>query len=74
VSDVYWETHDGHYRVRLDNQWIDVPDDAVITEPQGGKDNRVADTQLHGNLGPLLHAWQHDLIWRARIRAKEIDL
>jgi hypothetical protein len=41
---------------------------------QGGKDNRVADTQLHGNLGPLLHAWQHDLIWRARIRAEEIDL
>jgi hypothetical protein len=33
VSDVDWETHDGHYRVRLDNQWIDVPDDAVITEP-----------------------------------------
>jgi hypothetical protein len=33
VSDVDWETHEGHYRVRLDNQWIDVPDDAVITEP-----------------------------------------
>src|SRR6201996_592300 len=33
VSDVDWETHDGRYRVRLDNQWIDVPDDAVITEP-----------------------------------------
>jgi hypothetical protein len=70
VSDVDWETHDGHYRVPLDNQWIDVPDDAVIS----GKDNRVADTQLHGNLGALLHAWQHDLIWRARIRAEEIDL
>jgi hypothetical protein len=33
VSDVDWETRDGHYRVRLDDQWIDVPDDAVITEP-----------------------------------------
>ena len=33
VSDVDWESHDGHYRVRLDDQWIDVPDDAVITEP-----------------------------------------
>lgn len=33
VSDVDWESHNGHYRVRLDNQWIDVPDDAVITEP-----------------------------------------
>ena len=24
---------DGHFRVRLENNWIDVPDDAVITEP-----------------------------------------
>jgi hypothetical protein len=23
----------GHYRVRLENNWIDVPDDAIITEP-----------------------------------------
>jgi hypothetical protein len=33
VSDPDWESKDGHYRVRLDGQWIDVPDDAVITEP-----------------------------------------
>ncbi|WP_409411045.1 hypothetical protein [Bradyrhizobium jicamae] len=33
VSDVDWESKDGHYRVRLDGQWIDVPDEAVITEP-----------------------------------------
>lgn len=33
VSDVDWESKDGHYRVRLDGDWIDVPDDAVITEP-----------------------------------------
>lgn len=33
LSDVDWETHDGHYRVRLEGQWIDVPDDTVITEP-----------------------------------------
>ncbi len=25
--------HDGQYRVRLDGQWIPVPDDAVVTEP-----------------------------------------
>jgi hypothetical protein len=24
---------EGHYRVRLDNKWVDVPDKAVITEP-----------------------------------------
>jgi hypothetical protein len=32
VSDVDWESKAGHYRVRIDEQWIDVPDDAVITE------------------------------------------
>ncbi len=33
VADPDWETKGGHYRVRLDGDWIDVPDDAVITEP-----------------------------------------
>ena len=33
VSDADWETKDGRYRVRLEGQWWDVPDDAVITEP-----------------------------------------
>ncbi len=33
LSDIDWESRDGHYRVRLDNQWRDVPDAAVITEP-----------------------------------------
>ena len=33
VSDPDWESKDGHYRVRLEDIWIDVPDDAVITEP-----------------------------------------
>ncbi|WP_131867398.1 MULTISPECIES: hypothetical protein [unclassified Bradyrhizobium] len=33
VADPDWESHNGRYRVRLDGQWIDVPDEAVITEP-----------------------------------------
>ena len=40
VQDVDWETKDSHYRVRVpraanseDGIWVDVPDDAVITEP-----------------------------------------
>jgi len=33
VADPDWESKDGHYRVRLENKWIDVPDDALITEP-----------------------------------------
>jgi len=33
VQDVDWDTQDGHYRVRLYGQWLVVPDDAVVTEP-----------------------------------------
>ncbi|MET4624267.1 hypothetical protein ABIB83_001278 [Bradyrhizobium sp. I1.8.5] len=33
VSDPNGESKDGHYRVRVDKEWVDVPDDAVITEP-----------------------------------------
>jgi hypothetical protein len=33
VADPDWESKNGHYRVRVDSEWIDVPDDAVITEP-----------------------------------------
>jgi hypothetical protein len=49
VSDVDWESDGGHYRVRLQGQWIEVPDDAVITEP-----NRVGRTMvwpMYGTLG-----------------------
>jgi hypothetical protein len=40
VEDADWESKDGHYRVRVpvaveaaDAIWVDVPDEAVITEP-----------------------------------------
>jgi hypothetical protein len=33
VQDVDWDTQDGHYRVRIQGEWIVVPDDAVVTEP-----------------------------------------
>jgi hypothetical protein len=49
VSDPDWESKNGHHRVRIDNQWIDVPDDAVITES-----NRVGRTMVwpfRGSLG-----------------------
>jgi hypothetical protein len=49
VSDVDWETAGGHYRVRLDGVWIEVPDEAVITEP-----NRIGRTMvwpIRGYLG-----------------------
>ena len=43
VSDVDWESKGGHYRVRLENNWIDVPDEALITEP-GRENDGVAAT------------------------------
>jgi hypothetical protein len=33
VQDVDWDTQDGHYRVRVQGEWIEVPDAAVVTEP-----------------------------------------
>jgi len=33
VADPDWESKDGHYRVRLENKWFDVPDRSLITEP-----------------------------------------
>ena len=33
VEDPDWNISDGHYRVRIDANWYDVPDDAVIAEP-----------------------------------------
>ena len=49
VADPDWDSKDGHYRVRLENNWVDVPDDAVITEP-----NRAGRTMvwpIRGHLG-----------------------
>ena len=33
LSDVDWQSNDGHYRVWLDGEWHDVHDDAVIKVP-----------------------------------------
>lgn len=49
VTDPDWDSKDGHYRVRIDGEWINVPDDAVITEP-----NRAGRTMvwpIKGSLG-----------------------
>jgi hypothetical protein len=55
VSDVDWESANGHYRVRLDNEWVDVPDEAVITEP-----NRIGRTMvwpIRGYLGTTIRCF-----------------
>jgi hypothetical protein len=33
VDDADWEAKDGHYRVRIDGEWVDVPNDAVVDGP-----------------------------------------
>ncbi|MGY8676872.1 hypothetical protein Q2941_03525 [Bradyrhizobium sp. UFLA05-153] len=33
LSEVDWESKNDHYRVRTGGEWWDVPDDAVIKEP-----------------------------------------
>jgi hypothetical protein len=33
LDDIDWESKDGKYRVRLNGQWVDVPEDAVIDGP-----------------------------------------
>lgn len=39
LADVDWESKDGHYRVRVDGTWWDVPEGAVISTPN--KDGRA---------------------------------
>ncbi len=33
LTDLDWDTRGGHYRVRIDGEWVDVPDEAVVTGP-----------------------------------------
>jgi hypothetical protein len=41
LDDVDWDSKGGHYRVRLEGEWIDVPDAAVIDGP-----NRAGPTMV----------------------------
>jgi hypothetical protein len=50
VSDVDWESKDGHYRVRLEGRWIDVPDEALITEPNRAGRTMVWPLRFNGQI------------------------
>jgi hypothetical protein len=55
LSDVDWESHGGHYRVRIEGDWVDVPEEAVITEP-----NRIGRTMvwpIRGYLGVTIRCF-----------------
>jgi hypothetical protein len=50
LDDVDWESKDGHYRVRLRNEWVDVPDSAVIDGPNQAGPTMVWPYYLNGEL------------------------
>jgi hypothetical protein len=65
ISDADWETKNGHYRVRVPRRgydsepremiWVDVPDEAVISEP-----NRVGRTMvwpIYGYMGLVIRCF-----------------
>jgi hypothetical protein len=53
VPDVDWESNRGHYRVRIDNEWVDVPEGAVVKQP-----NRFRRTMV----------WRHYIDGHPRVR------
>ncbi|MET3996841.1 hypothetical protein ACT4MK_00075 (plasmid) [Bradyrhizobium barranii] len=53
VSDADWESNRGRYRVRIDNEWVDVPEGAVLTQP-----NRFGRTMV----------WRHYIDGHPRVR------
>jgi hypothetical protein len=63
VADADWESRDGHYRVMLPNkavpgdppQWVDVPDEALITEPN--KDGRTMVWPIYGYGGMTIRCF-----------------
>ena len=49
VDDADWETRDGHYRVRIDGEWVDVPDEAVVPGPNYAGRTMVWPYYLNGH-------------------------
>lgn len=49
LSDVDWDIKDGHYRVRIESQWWDVPDSAVIKEPNRAGPTMVWPMYVHSD-------------------------
>src|ERR1700760_604948 len=53
VADPDWESDHGHYRVLIDSEWVVVPDEALITEP-----NKIGRTMV----------WKHYIDGHPRVR------
>lgn len=48
VDDVDWESNDGKYRVRLNGQWYDVPEEAIVEDP-----NKAGPTMVWPKIDPF---------------------
>ena len=48
IDDADWEINDGHYRVRIDGEWVDVPNDAVVDGPNRAGHTMVWPYYLNG--------------------------
>jgi hypothetical protein len=65
VADPDWESKDGHFRVRLGNKWVDVPDDALITEPNRAGRTMVWPLRTGAAISiRCFYAGKHDLVDR----------
>lgn len=53
LDDVDWETRDGHYRVRLEGEWIDVPDSAIVEGPNRAGPTMVWPYRSNGHLNKV---------------------
>jgi hypothetical protein len=49
IDDADWETKDGHYRVRIDREWVDVPKEAVVPGPNLAGQTMVWPYYLNGH-------------------------
>lgn len=52
LSDVEWESKDGKYRVFIKGKWVDVPEEAILKEP-----NQAGVTMVW----PMYSNWDNDV-------------
>ena len=64
VSDVDWDTEEGHYRVLLHGEWVNVPNSSVVTELKSLRSSgRLA---LHGQ--QRYHLYSMFPAWSRRVK------
>ena len=68
LADVDWESKGGHYRVRLDGQCIDVPDEAIVERMSGRRVHAASGRTYHVKFNPPKVAGKDDLTGDALIQ------